>query len=192
MKNGKRFSWSEYFGDAAKVYRTHNGAALYDTSSSNNYYIFVCSFEECTEKGAIYIERTNEIYTLLEDSVFNRCKSNAGGSLFYLCSKGNFVQQRNCYSESIAYNFMAFYQLVKQSSPTNKNYAFDISVSKCGESESKGSNTFQIACMILQVLTIITFLFASLKNAHEKMQFISKEETKSTHYLKIPYLIYLF
>ncbi|EAY06063.1 hypothetical protein TVAG_244950 [Trichomonas vaginalis G3] len=39
---------------------------------------------------------------------------------------------------------MSFYQLVK-SSPDYKNYAFQISVSKCGESESKGSHTFSIA-----------------------------------------------
>ena len=43
--------------------------------------------------------------------------------------------------------------------------------------------------MILQVLTIITFLFATLKNAQKMAQFISLEVTKFTHYLKILYLI---
>ncbi|EAX96824.1 hypothetical protein TVAG_107110 [Trichomonas vaginalis G3] len=39
---------------------------------------------------------------------------------------------------------MSFYQWVK-SSPDYKNYAFQISVSKCGESESKGWYAFDIA-----------------------------------------------
>ncbi|EAX90741.1 hypothetical protein TVAG_092140 [Trichomonas vaginalis G3] len=156
MKNAKRFSWSEYFGNIDKTDRTQNGTALYDKLSSNNYYIFVCIFENCTENGAIYILRLNEIYTLIEDSVFTRCQSDTdGGSVNYRCrGYGHFVQQRNFHSESITQRECnVFVQEVKDSL-TNKNYAFDISVSKCGENESERYATFLIESGDVQIKNI--------------------------------------
>ncbi|EAX95785.1 hypothetical protein TVAG_353970 [Trichomonas vaginalis G3] len=153
MKNAKRFDWSDYFGDKVKLDHTQNGAPLYDNTSSNNYYVSNCEFEECTENGAIYIKSNNEIYTLIEDSAFRKCSSTyQGGSVYYGCHElGHFVQQQNSYSESKAENsYMAFCQLVKSSS-TNENYAFDISVSQCGESESKGYKTSWISFGDIQI-----------------------------------------
>ena len=43
--------------------------------------------------------------------------------------------------------------------------------------------------MIPRVLTIITFLFAFLKIVYIKVQYTSKERTKSVHYLRILYSI---
>ncbi|EAX91771.1 hypothetical protein TVAG_317600 [Trichomonas vaginalis G3] len=143
MKNAKKYSWSEYFGDLDKVDQTHNGTALYDNESCNNYYVFECTFEDCTENGAIYIKEFDITYTLLEDSIFNRCKSTSedgGGSVYLSISSGSSVQQRNCYIKSIAADyFMAFFQYC-----FNKNYIFEISVSNCGENESVGEGTFLI------------------------------------------------
>ncbi|EAY12156.1 hypothetical protein TVAG_003620 [Trichomonas vaginalis G3] len=155
MKNAKRFSWSEYFGNADKVNQTHNGTALYDTTSPKNYYVFICIFENCTENGAIHIERSNDLYVLLEESVFNRCKSTSGsggGSVyFYGYLAGHIVQQRNCYFKSIDTSFCnAFFHKVPPTN-TNENYVFEISVSDCGESESEGSYTFYMAFGDVQI-----------------------------------------
>ena len=93
MKNARKFSWEEYFGSQDKYYKTKNGTALYDETSSNNYYIFNCYFENCKAKGAIYIESDKEIVTFAEETVFNHCSStSSGGSLHYGCTKeGQFV-----------------------------------------------------------------------------------------------------
>ncbi|EAY01072.1 hypothetical protein TVAG_481420 [Trichomonas vaginalis G3] len=146
LKNARKFSWSEYFGSKNKVTQTQNGAAFSDTSSSSSYYVYLCNFESCTEKGAIYIERSNEICTLLEDSTFNHCKSTLeGGSVYYNCqSAGQIVQKRTGYYASISTNsYMAFIHTVKPAD-LNKNYFIDSSVSNCGESEGKGSLTLDI------------------------------------------------
>lgn len=36
-----RSSWEDYFGDKTKVIQTQNGTSFSDTTSSNNYYIFI-------------------------------------------------------------------------------------------------------------------------------------------------------
>ncbi|EAX99284.1 hypothetical protein TVAG_113000 [Trichomonas vaginalis G3] len=124
-----------------------NGTSLFDNTSLSNYYIFNCYFEECKETGAIYIKRDNEIYALIEESVFNHSSSTSedgGGSIcFDIRGDGNFVQQRTCYYASIANFNMAFCQYINSLS-NNKNYAIDISVFKCGENEEKGRNTLDI------------------------------------------------
>ncbi|EAY18483.1 hypothetical protein TVAG_083360 [Trichomonas vaginalis G3] len=147
-KTELRSSWEEYFGTETKVEQTQNGTAINDTTNSNNYYVFYCLFEECKEIGAIYIKRTNSICTLLENSKFNNCSytsDDGGGSVLYHCYyHGQFVQKRTCYFKSIASNnFMAFRQWTNPE-PSYKNYAIDVSVCNCGESESKGSFTFLI------------------------------------------------
>ncbi|EAY15304.1 hypothetical protein TVAG_394480 [Trichomonas vaginalis G3] len=146
MNLARKLNWLDYFEEQDRVNQTKDGVAFSNTTGTKSYYVFICIFYECKENGAIYIRRTNEICTLLEDNIFTKCKSTSdGGSVYYYGYKGQFVQQRNCYSESIATNYyMSFYQQVKSSS-TNKNHAFQISVSKCGESESEGSETFNIA-----------------------------------------------
>ena len=142
MKNSRKNSWSEYYGDTLQVKQTHNGESLYNTTSDNNFYVFNCYFKGCKESGAIYIERTNKIFTLLEESVFNNCSStSSGGSVFYNCEQlGQIVQKRTCYYKSLAKDNMAFYHRPKLAD--SKNYAFDVSIYKCGENESKGSYTF--------------------------------------------------
>ena len=147
MRNARNYCWYNYFGTKSKVIQTRDGTSFSNTIGSSNYYVFVCTFEECKEKGAIYIQRSNEICVLLEDNTFTRCKSTTdGGSVCYNCREsGQFVQQRNSYIESIsAYRCMSFFQLSSPSS-TSKNYAFQVSVTKCGESESNGYYTFHIA-----------------------------------------------
>ena len=138
MQTARKLSWNEYFGHLDKYDKIHNGTALFDNGSLNNYYVFICFFEECKETGAIYIERTNTVYALIEDTVFYNCCTTStygGGSVMYFCREdGQFVQHRTCYYKSIAHENMAFVQGVK-SSPSNKNYAFDVSVFKCGANE---------------------------------------------------------
>ena len=145
QKNARKYDWTEYFGNTAKVDKTRIKEAFSDETSSNNYYIFICLFESCKEKGAIYIQRSNNICTLLEDSVFNNCKSSVGGSVYYECLKsGQIVQHRTCYYQSIAEtDDMAFHQLGAYSD-SMKNYIYDVSVSNCGESESKGLVIFSV------------------------------------------------
>lgn len=139
-----KFSWFEYFGNTAKSEKTRDGRAIYVTTGNSNYHIYDCSFQECKTNGAIYIERYNAIRTLLEDSIFNKCGSDSNrGSVYYQCKEGQFVQQRTFYSNSKAISYIAFCQFVKISA-SYKNYAYDVSVSNCGESESIGSVTISI------------------------------------------------
>lgn len=146
MENAKKFSWDEYFGTTEKVTQTLDGKVLYNSTGTSNFYINLCNFEDCKEKGAIRIERDNEICALLEESTFKNCSSDSqGGSLFFNCvMNGQFVQRRNIFHSSKAKNCIAFGQAVKSGSSC-KNYAFDISVSKCGESESTGHWTIAVA-----------------------------------------------
>ena len=110
MKNARKFSWSEYFGNKGKVTQTKNGNPFSDTSGSRNYYVFACFFKECKNNGAIYIHRYNEACALLEENTFSRCQSNErGGSVYFLDQElGEFVQQRNSYSESKAEHEITF------------------------------------------------------------------------------------
>ena len=146
MKNARKFSWDEYFDNQLQYNTAENGTALFDNTSINNYYIFNCYFEECNENGAIFIKSANQICTLIEDSAFNNCSSTTyGGSVYYECEReGQFVQQRTCYTKSVARNRMSFHQSVKPSS-SYKNYVIDVSVSKCGENESERWGTLNIA-----------------------------------------------
>ena len=134
--------WFEYFGDRPKIDKIQNGSALYVTSESSNYYISNCFFFNCKENGAIYFD-DYEPCVLVELSIFSNCKSTySGGSIYYFCSNGQFVQQQNCYYKSISQiSAMSFYQETK-SSNTNKNYVFQVSVYICGQSEYKGYYTF--------------------------------------------------
>ena len=144
MNHARKFGWNDYFGTKGKVTRTKDGNPFSDSSTTNNYYVYDCNFEECKPKGAIYISRTNQICTLLEVNVFSRCQSSEkGGSVSYYCPQaGEIVQQRNYYFESkTQYICVSFYQAVGQTS-SFKNYNFQISVSKCGESDQKGDYTF--------------------------------------------------
>ena len=111
MKNARKFNWTDYFEEKDKVTQTNDVTALYNTTGSKSYYVYFCIFDECKSKSAIYIKRDNEICTLLEDNKFTRCKSTSeGGSVYYDCHQsGQFVQQRNSYSESIASDYMSFF-----------------------------------------------------------------------------------
>lgn len=148
LKNAKKSSWDQYFGSKDKCDYIQNGTVLFDNSGINNYYVLLCFYKECKETGAICIQRTNKVCTLLEETVFTNCSSTTeygGGSVYYNCqADGEFVQHRTCYYASIAEQAMAFAQAAKQYL-SNKNYAIEVSVLKCGENEEKGSYTFGIS-----------------------------------------------
>ena len=82
---------------------------------------------------------------MLEQSTFNNCSAIAEcGSLTFDCQQGGqFVQERTCYFSSVARADQAFGQAVTHSA-SYKNYALEVSVSKCGESETKMEYTFGI------------------------------------------------
>ncbi|EAY13522.1 hypothetical protein TVAG_343510 [Trichomonas vaginalis G3] len=143
LENARKFDWTEFYNSTVKVEKTQIRSAFSDTTSSNSYYIFICFFKGCKDNGAIYIKRSHNICTLLEDSIFNNCSSTSnGGSVFYDCREGGqFVQQRTCCCKSIALDSIAFMQWIKPSF-SSKNYAFDISVSNCGVNETFGKKTF--------------------------------------------------
>ena len=129
---------------------------MFNEASFHNYYIHHCLFENCKEKGAIYIESYEEIFTLIEESVFNHCSStssNGGGSVYYKCQEeGHFVQKRTCYYKSVAQDFISFYLYLDtaiQYISSTKIYVFDISVSECGDNETIGRSTFCIKSSII-------------------------------------------
>ena len=140
----RNYDWSQYFGDRPKVDKIQDGSALYVISESSNYYISNCFFFNCKENGAIYFDDLyEENCVLVEFSIFSHCKSTyGGGSIYYFCSNGQFVQQQNCFYKSISQiNDMSFYQETKYYEP-DKNYVFQVSVYLCGQSEYKGYYTF--------------------------------------------------
>ena len=145
----RKFSWNQYFlAETIDFEKTNDGTALFDTSSSSNYYIHHCLFENCKENGAIYIQRNDHICTLIEECVFYNCSSTLdGGSVYYVCQgDGQFVQQRTCYYKSKATNsYIAFWQIVSDYF-SHLNQAIDVSIYNCGENETKGAYTFSVAC----------------------------------------------
>lgn len=176
MKNARKFSWDEYFDNQLKYDKIQNSSSLFDETSSNNYYVFVCFFKECKETGAIYVQRENEVFTLLEQAWFYNCSStteDGGGSVYFSCyQEGQFVQHQTCYYASVANQAMAFHHNVRDT-PTDKNHAFDVSVFRCGENEEKGSKTFLLHLVIYD-LRIATSQTINANNIHQAL--LSSEE----------------
>lgn len=146
-RTARKRNWEEYFEDQENYLQTHDNKKIYDNTGNTNYYVLNCLFIKCKISGAIYFETSNNICTLVENSVFRKCSSTSyGGSVYFYCpNSGQFVQQQVCYCESIAkFGHQAFSQSVKKIS-SHKNYAKQVTVSSCGLNETTGFATIHIS-----------------------------------------------
>lgn len=145
--NCKHLDWSTYFSGTAYTKKYEVITAF--KASSGSFYVTKCDFIHQTDFAAVRIgDSSSQDNLLVEETMFSECSSTGsysyGGSLYFV-SKGNFIQDRACYSKCTKDSGwdLAYYVDV----PDDVNIKLFINlttISNCGTGISVCYGTFEI------------------------------------------------